>query len=273
MSGYTKLFSSILASTIWREDMETRIVWITLLAMAGKDGIAEASVPGLADFARVSVSATRAAIAKLSAPDADSRSQEHEGRRIAPVDGGWLLLNHAKYRAKLGEAERREYKRMKQAHYRARVDKRGQQSQIVDTVDTKQKQKQKQKQSTDPILSAVADDAGFDAFWDAYPKKQAKKDTRMAWTKLAPSADLQQTILEAIAAHKTGRKWREGFAPMPATFLRGERWADVLETPALPIGAQPAGADNPCGFGCPHDPSCRSPWDCLALRRAAGETL
>jgi hypothetical protein len=117
------------------------------------------------------------------------------------------------------------------------------------------------------------DDRGFDAFWDAYPKKQAKKDTRMAWTKLAPSADLQQTILEAIATHKTGRKWKEGFAPMPATFLRGERWADVLETPALPIGAQPAGADNPCGFGCPHDPSCRSPWDCLALRRAAGETL
>ena len=48
MSGYTKLFNSILASTVWSEPNETRIVWITLLAMADKNGIIEGSVPGLA---------------------------------------------------------------------------------------------------------------------------------------------------------------------------------------------------------------------------------
>ena len=122
MSGYTKLFNSILASTVWREPMEVRIVWITLLAMADKDGIAEGSVPGLADFARIPVEATRKAIARLSAPDPDSRSQEHEGRRIQAVDGGWQLLNHAKYRAKMGADERREYNRLKQAQYRSRLN-------------------------------------------------------------------------------------------------------------------------------------------------------
>jgi hypothetical protein len=121
MSGYTKLFNSILASTVWREPMEVRIVWITLLAMADKDGIAEGSVPGLADFARIPVKATREALARLSAPDPDSRSQEHDGRRIQAVDGGWQLLNHAKYRAKMGADERREYNRLKQAQYRGRV--------------------------------------------------------------------------------------------------------------------------------------------------------
>lgn len=121
MSGYTKLFNSILASTVWREPMEVRIVWITLLAMADKDGIAEGSVPGLADFARIPVEATREALARLSAPDPDSRSQEHEGRRIEAVDGGWQLLNHAKYRAKMGADERREYNRLKQAQYRNRL--------------------------------------------------------------------------------------------------------------------------------------------------------
>ena len=109
MSGYTKLFSSILASTIWRESMEVRIVWITLLAMAGRDGIAEGSVPGVADFARLPVDVTRAALQRLSEPDVDSRSQEHEGRRIQACDGGWMILNHAKYRAKLSADERREY--------------------------------------------------------------------------------------------------------------------------------------------------------------------
>ncbi len=122
MSGYTKLFNSILASTVWREPMEVRIVWITLLAMADKDGIAEGSVPGLADFARIPVEATRKAIARLSAPDPDSRSQEHEGRRIQAIDGGWQLLNHAKYRAKMGLDERREYNRLKQAQYRSRLN-------------------------------------------------------------------------------------------------------------------------------------------------------
>jgi len=118
MAGYTKLFNSILASTIWRSDDKTRIVWITLLAMADKDGIAEGSVPGLADLARVSIEDCEAALAELMAPDKYSRTTEYEGRRIEPVDGGWLLLNHAKYRAKMSEDDIREKNRQRQAKWR-----------------------------------------------------------------------------------------------------------------------------------------------------------
>jgi len=118
MSGYTKLFNSILASTVWREPDHVRLVWITLLAMADKHGVAEASIPGLADFARVSVEQCRDAIDVLCALDPDSRSQDFEGRRIMPVDGGWQILNHAKYRQKVNEDERRDYLRRKQAEYR-----------------------------------------------------------------------------------------------------------------------------------------------------------
>ena len=120
MTGYTKLFGSIIASTIWREDDKTRIVWITLLALSNKNGIVEASVPGLADLARVTVAEARAAIAKLEAPDPDSRSKESEGRRIIPTEGGWFLINHGKYREKLGIAERREYLKLKQREHRAK---------------------------------------------------------------------------------------------------------------------------------------------------------
>jgi hypothetical protein len=120
LSGYTKLFNSILASTIWRSDDKTRIVWITLLAMADRHGVAEGSVPGLADFARVSVEDCRRALNVLQAPDEDSRSDDHEGRRILKIDGGWLILNHAKYRAKASEDERRDYLRRKQAESRAK---------------------------------------------------------------------------------------------------------------------------------------------------------
>jgi hypothetical protein len=120
MSGYTKLFSTILASTVWREPNHVRIVWITLLAMADRDGVAEGSIPGVADFARVSIDDCRDALNRLADPDRDSRSQDFEGRRIEPIAGGWLLLNHAKYRATINRDERREYLRIKKAESRAR---------------------------------------------------------------------------------------------------------------------------------------------------------
>lgn len=120
MTGYTKLFGSIVASTIWREPNETRIVWITMLAMANKSGVVEASVPGLADMARVGIDACLGALAALEAPDVYSRTKEFEGRRIEPCDGGWYILNHSKYRAKMGADERREYLRLKQQEARDR---------------------------------------------------------------------------------------------------------------------------------------------------------
>lgn len=120
MTGYTKLFGSIVASTIWREDDKTRIVWITMLALSNKDGIVEASIPGLADLSRVTVNECRRAVTKLEAPDPDSRTKAEQGRRIVPIDGGWRLVNHAKYRAKMGEAERREYLRLKQQEHRSK---------------------------------------------------------------------------------------------------------------------------------------------------------
>jgi len=61
-------------------------------------GIVNASVSGLARLANVSVDACQAAIAKLEAPDPDSRTKDHGGRRIEPVEGGWVVLNHFRYR-------------------------------------------------------------------------------------------------------------------------------------------------------------------------------
>ena len=119
MIGYTKLFGSLLASTIWREDDKVRIVWITLLAMADKRGIAEGSIPGIADLARVSVEDCERALARLQQPDRFSRSTDNEGRRIAPTDGGFQILNHAKYRDRLSVEERREYRQKWMAERRA----------------------------------------------------------------------------------------------------------------------------------------------------------
>jgi hypothetical protein len=121
MHGYTKLFGSIVASTIWREDNTTRIVWITMLALKDQNGVVEASIPGLADLARVSIEELLAALEKLKKSDPYSRTKEFEGRRIEEVDGGWRVLNHRKYREKLNQDERREYLRVKQQEHRDKV--------------------------------------------------------------------------------------------------------------------------------------------------------
>src|SRR3990167_10772082 len=134
MTGYTKLFNSILASTIWRAPDKTRIVWITMLAMANKDGVVEVSIPGLADFARVSLKDCEAALDDLSSPEPYSRSSENDGRRIAVIEGvGWQLLNHGKYRAKMSDDERREYNRMKQAEWRAAQKNKKMSNSVIDS--------------------------------------------------------------------------------------------------------------------------------------------
>lgn len=108
---YTKLFSSITASTVWGEAYPTRIVWVTLLAMVDASGDVYASLPGLARAANVTREECDAAIASFLAPDPDSRTSTNDGRRIEAIDGGWRLINHAKYAAIRDEAERRDYKR------------------------------------------------------------------------------------------------------------------------------------------------------------------
>jgi len=123
MTGYTKLFGSIITSTIWREKNETRILWITMLALKNKSGIVEGSIPGLSDMARLSINATMEALEILRSPDPYSRTKEFEGRRIQDVEGGWLILNHEKWRNKMNADERREYLKIKQREHRARVNK------------------------------------------------------------------------------------------------------------------------------------------------------
>lgn len=123
---YTKLFNSIITSTIWSEDDQTRIVWITMLAIADKNGEVQGSIPGLARIAGVPVEACRTAINKFLSPDVDSRTKDDEGRRIETIEGGWHLLNHGKYREMASDADRAEKAAIRQARHREKVKRNNQ---------------------------------------------------------------------------------------------------------------------------------------------------
>lgn len=118
MTGFTKLWSMIVNSTIWRDEMHVKVVWVTMLAMADRDGYVTSSLPGLADVARVPLDQTIDALQRLSSPDPYSRTKDHEGRRIEEVEGGWHILNYLKYRNLKSQEERRLQVREAVARYR-----------------------------------------------------------------------------------------------------------------------------------------------------------
>lgn len=116
MATFTPLWSTLVTSSIWQTSKETRLVWITLLAMKDAFGVVQASIPGLANLANVTVEECEKAIEELMAPDKYSRTKSNDGRRITACASGWCILNHDKYRNLM--ADRREYWRSAKAKQR-----------------------------------------------------------------------------------------------------------------------------------------------------------
>lgn len=111
---YVKLFASILDSSVWHESPATVKVWITLLVMADEHGFVRGVEKALAHRAVVTQDECRRALELLEAPDLESQTQEFGGRRIERVEGGWMVLNYAKYR------EMRTREQVKEAARKAR---------------------------------------------------------------------------------------------------------------------------------------------------------
>jgi len=182
--SYTKLFSSIVHSTVWREELHTKVVWITMLALSNREGEVEASIPGIAGAAGVTVLQCEDALARLAAPDPYSRTKEYEGRRIAAMDGGWLILNYTKHRTAIDTERRREQVRLAVARHRA-----------------------KRKRESNPVIaeqSNVVDSANADAAPDAAPDADTATTTKAA---AAGSKSLAGRCVEAFNnLHRTKRR-------------------------------------------------------------------
>lgn len=119
MNTFSLLYSSILRSSIWvQESKETRLVWVTVLALKDRDGNVYSSMVGLADSAKVSVDECREALVVLMSPDPNDTSKVDEGRRLKEIPGGWHVINHDLYR--FSTEARREMWRQQQAMHRAK---------------------------------------------------------------------------------------------------------------------------------------------------------
>lgn len=246
---YGKLFSSITESTVWGEPYATRLLWVAMIAKADKDGCIYAAVPGLARLANITLEECQAALQAFLSPDPFSRTPDNDGRRIETIDGGWRLLNWAKYRAIRGTEERAAYKRewdrqhRPSGHDRSIADGSPTQSDTVrhgPTIPTGATPAAPAPYPEDQKLSAPAEpapaarsprskpdlDAGFAEFWVAYPVKQGRLEALKAWRKAGMQDQVPKLIEHVQRMHAQDDGWRRGMIPRASTYLNGQRWED-----------------------------------------------
>lgn len=92
--------------------------------------------------------------------------------------------------------------------------------------------------------STAAAAAGFDEFWDTYPRKQDKGRARPAWNKAVKKTD-PQTIIKAAKQYASTVDRREGgkYIKLPATWLNAEAWEN--ETNVHPLPPRPSADPEP----------------------------
>jgi hypothetical protein len=222
--AFTKLFSSIITSSIWSEDDKIRLMWITMLATADSTGFVAGSIPGMAAIARMSLQDAEKSIAALCAPDPYSRSKDYGGCRLMEIDGGWMILNYLKYRQKRDPERRREQNRKAQERFRRKHK--------VSQSKPKSAEVSLSREEKADIERKGALTEFFDSFWREYPKKVGKGAARKAFERLKPPRALFEKMLLAIEQQKQSEQWKvQGgrFIPYPATWLNHERWSDEVE--------------------------------------------
>ena len=118
--SFAKLDSGITKSSIWSEPLHVRVVWIAFLAEKDENGFVAASRSGMIRVCNVTPEEFDSAASVLEAPDPESRTPDYDGRRIAKIEGGWIVLNHEKYRLPEKEKndKRKEYMRDYMNKYR-----------------------------------------------------------------------------------------------------------------------------------------------------------
>jgi len=223
--AFTKLSSSLIASSVWNEPDNVRIVWITMLAMADQNGDVKSSLPGLAHLARKTLEETKSALAVLSAPDPHSGRKELNGRRVTEIEGGWNLVTHPYYRELGMSDEMKRYWREKQREHRLSLtvkdSKRQSKMSCSVSVPASVNGEGDLKGKGKPSLIPTAED-----IYQAYPRHESKPDAIRAIDKAIRAGFGRAFLLERTIAYAKTQPPRSRFTPLPATWFNAQRFND-----------------------------------------------
>ncbi len=128
--AFVKLSSRLLDSSLWLYDHDVLRVFIFLLLKADAQGVCSVTIPAIAHQCMVPIQRVREILDVLASPDEDSRTAEHDGRRILVERGPEMriiILNYKKYREMdytAAERQRRRRQALKGASRRDTVTSR-----------------------------------------------------------------------------------------------------------------------------------------------------
>lgn len=108
---YAKVFAQIFDSSI-ADDYQLRHFFMDLLVLADLNGVVDMTQSAIAARTRMPLDTVKDLLAKLEAPDPESRTTTAQGARIAKLDEhrswGWFIVNYDKFRKTASEEQRRE---------------------------------------------------------------------------------------------------------------------------------------------------------------------
>lgn len=172
-----------------------------------------------------SEAAVQDAIIYLCSPDTNSRTEEHEGRRMVQVGSfTYHMVNGRMYHDIRNYEERKAYNRDAQKKFREKQKAKG----IVVPLTETQKDLINPPENTKPKKPTPIETDEFVTFWTAYPRKVAKVEAIKAFFEQDASENIPK-ILAALAWQKKLPDWvKDGgqYIPYPATWLRDKRWND-----------------------------------------------
>lgn len=109
---YAKIFESIYHGSL-RRDWKALIVFQQFLVLSDREGVVDRTSDAISSTTTIPIDIIQHGISELSKPDLESRSQEHDGRRIILISPhrtwGWQIVNYAKYRDIRSQDELRAY--------------------------------------------------------------------------------------------------------------------------------------------------------------------
>jgi hypothetical protein len=122
------------------------------------------------------------------------------------------------------------------------MEKRWGKPKIIDnTVNNSLITKNNSSSSTSSSIAHSSDiyTSSFNKFWEFYPRKVGKKKALQEWNKINHDDELLTRILESLEKQIKTQQWdNKKFIPHPATWLRQDRWDDIIETESYREGLE-----------------------------------
>lgn len=185
--SYGRIHRSFFDSSINDTEPETRLIFIYMIVASDREGRLDITRSALARKVNLPLSAIDRAIDVLGAPDTRSRTPDHEGRRIIPIesarDWGWLVVNKEQYRdggepdEEADRAAARDRKRKQRE--RDNLDSLSRDSNLDSVSNTEESKHTPSVTVTSRHKKSVTwCDATFSDCWKLVPRKEGKREAR-----------------------------------------------------------------------------------------------